>query len=97
MKRTISRRAVFAEIQQDTRGGEPHVFSLKYRKKDGTTGLKARLRKSTKNTPGTGRYRGNVKLNHVLLVEDLDNNNQPQNLLIDLLVEYNGQIIDHTV
>ncbi|MCX6216577.1 hypothetical protein [Spirosoma sp.] len=93
----ISRRAMFAEIHQDTRGeGKPHEFSLKYCRRDGTIGFKPRCRKSTKSAPGEGKYRGNVNLNHVLLVEDVTTK-QPFNLLIDLLLEYNSRPINHTV
>ncbi|GAB3790227.1 hypothetical protein GCM10028818_60050 [Spirosoma horti] len=88
---------MFAEIHQDTRGeGKPHEFSLKYTRKDGTIGFKPRCRKSAKNNPGEGKYRGNVNLNHVLLVEDLATN-QPSNILIDLILEYNGRKVNHTV
>lgn len=97
MKKTISRRAMFAEIHQDTRGeGKTHEFALKYCRKDATIGFKPQCRKSTKNNPGEGKYRGNVNLNHVLLVEDVTIN-QPFNVLIDLILEYNGRRVIHTV
>ena len=92
---------MFAEIHQDIRdGGQPHVFSLKYSKKDGTVGFKARVRKSSKNLPGPSGYRGNVSLNFVLLLENLDDHKpsgapQPFELLIDLITHYNGMRIIH--
>lgn len=92
---------MFAEIHQDTReDGKPHVFSIGYVKKDGTVGQKARVRKSSKNLPGQAGYRGNVNLNHVLLLENLDNNRraagrQPFEVLIDLITHYNGMRVNH--
>ncbi|GAB4047066.1 hypothetical protein [Spirosoma litoris] len=100
--KTITRRAMFAEIHQDTlEGGKSHIFSLKYTKKDSTVGYKARVRKCSKNLPGAQGYRGNINLNHVLLLENLDNNNpggapQPFEICIDLILEYNGQRVVHT-
>lgn len=88
---------MFAEIHQDTREqGKAHVFSIGYVKKDGTIGQKARVRKSSKRLPGEGGYRGNVNLNHVLLMENLDNQNQPFEVLIDLITHYNGMRVNHT-
>mgnify|MGYP000668063908 CR=1 FL=1 len=87
---------MFAEIHQDIReGGKPHEFSLKYSKKDATVGFKNRVRKSSKNLPGPSGYRGNVSLNFVLLLENLDDHNQPFELLIDLITHYNGMRIIH--
>ncbi|QMW04061.1 hypothetical protein [Spirosoma foliorum] len=95
--KTITRRAMFAEIHQDTlEGGKSHIFSLKYAKKDSTVGYKARVRKCSKNLPGAQGYRGNINLNHVLLLENLDNKNQPFEICIDLILEYNGQRVVHT-
>ncbi|OIN55437.1 hypothetical protein [Arsenicibacter rosenii] len=96
MEKTITRRAMFAEIHQDTREeGKSHVFSIRYIKKDGTTGEKMRVRKSTKRLPGESGYRGNVNQNHVLLMENLDNGNQPFEVLIDLITHYNGMRVIH--
>ena len=98
---TITRRAMFAEIHQDSLGGgQAHVFSLKYVKKDSTVGQKARVRKCSKNLPGERGYRGNINLNHVLLLENLDKNNpggapQPFELCIDLITHYNGLRVVH--
>ncbi|GAB4050395.1 hypothetical protein [Spirosoma litoris] len=99
---TITRRAMFAEIHQDTLGGgKAHVFSITYIKKDSTVGQKARVRKCSKNLPGERGYRGNINLNHVLLLENLDNQKpdgapQPFEILIDLITHYNGQRVVHT-
>jgi hypothetical protein len=81
---------MFAEIHQDVRqGGQAHVFSLKYVKKDKTVGYKARVRKCSKNLPGERGYRGNINLNHVLLLENLETGKQFE-LAIDLITHYNG-------
>ena len=94
---TITRRAMFAEIHQDTlEGGKSHVFSLKYVKKDATVGQKARVRKCSKNLPGERGYRGNINLNHVLLLENLEAKNQPFELCIDLITHFNGLRVVHT-
>lgn len=87
---------MFAEIHQDTGGGgQAHVFSLKYVKKDAKVGQKARVRKCSKNLPGEQGYRGNINLNHVILLENLDKNNQPFELCIDLITHYNGMRVVH--
>lgn len=86
---------MFAEIHQDTLGdGKTHIFALKYVKKDSTVGQKARVRKCSKNLPGKQGYRGNINLNHVLLLENVDNN-QPFEICIDLILEFNGQRVVH--
>ncbi len=88
---------MFAEIHQDTRGsGQVHTFGLKYVKKDSTVGQKARVRKCSKNLPGERGYRGNINLNHVLLLENLENNNKPFEICIDLITHYNGLRVVHT-
>ena len=101
VKRTIKRRVMFAEIHQDTRGDEVHKFSIKYRKVDGEIGYKANVSKSIRNLPGKGKYNGNVKINHVLLLYDYDTElgaaPRTFEILIDLMIEYNGLLIDHTV
>ncbi len=96
MKHIIKRRAVFAEIHQDTRGAGVHIFSIKYRKKDGSCGYKARVSKSWKQLAGAKKFRQNININHVLLLHDHEAN-RPFEILIDLMVEYNGMLIDHTV
>lgn len=96
MNKTISRRAMFAEIHQDTReGGKLHEFSLKYCRKDGTVGSKDRVTKSSKHAPGIAKFRQNVNLNHILLLQDLDTGRVFE-LHIDLLLEYNDRRINHT-
>lgn len=96
VKRVIKRRAVFAEIHQDTRGDSVHQFSVKYRKTDYTTGFKANVSKNFRSVSGQGKYRGNVNTNHVLLLID-NETNRTFEIIIDLMVEYNGLLIDHTV
>lgn len=86
---------MFADIHQDTRGAGQHIFSIKYRRKDGTIGYKARVSKSFKVQPGTKKFKQNVNVNHILLIYDHDAG-QTREVLIDLLVEYNGMLIDHT-
>lgn len=95
MKTIMKRRAVFAEIHQDTRGTQQHIFSVKYRKKDGTIGFKPRCSKSFKKIPGAAGFKQNVSINHVLLLHDHDKNATFE-ILIDLFKEYNGYLIDHT-
>ncbi len=93
---------MFAEIHQDTLGGgKAHVFSIGYVKKDATVGHKVRVRKCSKNLPGAKGYRGNINLNHVLLLENLEKNApggapQPFEICIDLITHYNGQRVVHT-
>ena len=96
MKTTIKRRAVFADIHQDTRGDKVHVFSVKYRKLDGTIGYKQRVSKTIKSMPGEAKFRGNISANHELLLHNHDTD-RPFRIKIDLMVEYNGMIIDHTI
>ena len=85
---------MFAEIHQDTRGGQPHEFSIKYVRKDGTVGYKERVSKTTSRLNGQRGYRGNVNNNVVLLLQNCETN-QPFELLIDLLLEYEGLRIIH--
>jgi hypothetical protein len=92
----IKKRAVFAEIHQDTRGSKQHIFSIEYRKKDGTIGYKSRVSKSFKNLPRESKFRQNVNHNHILLLFNHDNNSEFE-ILIDLLIRYNDMLIDHTV
>lgn len=96
-KKVIKRRTVFNEIHQDTVGGKPHTFSIQYRKKKtGELGFKAKVSKSLQRLPGASGFRQNVSLNHILLLHDHETNS-PFEVLIDLLIEYNGMIIDHTI
>ena len=85
---------MFAEIHQDTRGEQPHEFSIKYVRKDGTVGFKERVSKTTARLNGQRGYRGNVNTNHVLLLMNLETK-QPFELVIDLLLEYEGLRIIH--
>jgi len=95
MSKTINKRAMFAEIHQDTReGGRSHEFSLLYAKEDGTLGFRARCRKSSKSSPGESKYRGNVSLNHILIIEDIVTG-EFRNIAIDNIIEYNGRRVNH--
>lgn len=96
-QKTINRRAMFAEIHQDTREeGRPHEFSLHYVRKDGTLGEKARAAKSRTHTRPAGErgYRGSVNANHVLLLMNLETG-KPFEVLIDLITHYNGKRVVH--
>ncbi len=95
MKQKIKRRAVFADIHQDTRGDKIHVFSIKYRKMDGSIGYKARCSKSVQTFPHEAKFRGNLNANHELLLYNHENS-QHFRVKIDLIIEYNGMVIDHT-
>ena len=91
----IQKRVMFAQIHQEVRhGGHAHVFSIRYFKKDGTPGQKDRVTKSGKLPSGEGKYRGNVKYNHVLLLQDLDTDRHFE-VCIDLITHYNNYRIVH--
>lgn len=85
---------MFADIHQDTRDGQPHIFAIKYWKKDGTTGYKPRVSKSLRNLPGQAKFRQNVKQNNILLLHNHETN-MPFEILIDLIVQYNHTLVDH--
>ncbi len=89
-----------ALLRQDDALGQPTIHSIRYRKKDGTAGYKARVSKSSRHLPGTGKYRGNLNTNHVFLFtnhdEPEDSNRRNFEVLIDLLTEIDGMTIDHT-
>jgi len=93
-EKRINRRAVFADIHQDIRNGEPHVFSVGYCKKDGTLGHKARVTKSQSRQAGERGYRGNVSLNFVLLLYNVETGTHFE-ISIDRLMYYNGRRINH--
>ncbi len=93
---TIKKRAMFADIHQDTRGSTVHSFAIKYRKKDGTVGFKANVSKSLSHLPHEKKYKQNVSINHVLLLHD-NEAKRPFEILIDLMIEYNYMLIDHTI
>ncbi len=86
-----------ASLRADDAQGQASVHSIRYRKVDGSLGYKPRVCKSFKTLPGTGKYRGNVSLNHEFLFLNLDAPDRPPfRILIDLLVEVDGAVIDHT-
>ena len=80
---------MFAEIQQDTRGISLHEFSLSYVKKNGELG-----HKSVQRINGERGYRGNVSLNHVLLLTNVETG-KPFEVLVDLITHYNGRRVMH--
>lgn len=94
-KQIIKRKNAMALLRSDDDLGRPTIHSIKYRKVDGSAGYKKRVSKNMNHLPGTGKYRGNVKLNHVFLFYNHDTK-ETFNVLIDLLVEIDGMIIDHT-
>lgn len=94
-KQIIKRKNAMALLRQDDAEGKPTIHRIKYRKTDGTIGRKMRVGKSFRSLPGDGKYRGNIKLNHVFLFYDYDTK-ETFNVLIDLMVEVDGMIIDHT-
>lgn len=88
-----------ASLRADDARGEPSIHSVKYRRKDGTSGYKPRVSKSFRHLPGAGKYRGQVSLNHEFLFrnhDEPDPNRQHFRLLIDLITEIDGATIDHT-
>lgn len=98
-KQIIKRKVAMAIIQSDDATGNPSVHSIKYKKLDGTTGFKRRVTKSFRHLPGAGKFRGNMNTNHEFLFRNLDASSpEDQNfrIKIDLLVEVDGMIIDHT-
>jgi hypothetical protein len=94
-KQIIKRKNAMALLRQDDAEGKPTIHRIKYRKLDGSIGRKMRVAKSFRHLPGDGKYRGHVKLNHVFLFYDHDTK-ETFNVLIDLLIEVDGLIIDHT-
>jgi len=90
----IQKRVMFAQIHQDMRGQKAHVLSIRYFKKDGTPGQKERVTKTAKLPSGEGKYRGNVKYNHVLLLQDLETGGFFE-VCIDLITHYNNYRIIH--
>ena len=61
-----------ASLRADDAQGQASVHSIRYRKVDGSLGYKPRVCKSFKTLPGTGKYRGNVSLNHEFLFRNPD-------------------------
>ena len=89
-----------AALRADDANGMPSVHSIKYRRMDGTIGYKRRVSKSFQHLPGAGRFRGNMNTNNEFLFknheEPDDSAHQHFRIKIDLLVELDGHIIDHT-
>lgn len=95
----IPKAAALAEIDQYERDGQPHIFSLAYRKVDGSRGEKQRCRKGgagggVATGGGGGRFGYKIKEKGVLQLLDC-NNNRPFAVKIDLLISYNGVRIQH--
>lgn len=88
-----------ASIRSDDAAGKPSVHAIKYRKVDGGIGYKKRVTKSFQHLPGAGKFRGNMNTNHEFLFRNLDEpdpDSQHFRIKIDLLIEVDGMIIDHT-
>ncbi|GAB2798644.1 hypothetical protein GCM10027275_50290 [Rhabdobacter roseus] len=99
MSTLIKRKVAMAALRADDAQGQPSIHSIRYRKKDGTLGYKAHVSKSFRHLPGASKYRGQVSLNHEFLFRNHDESDPAQQhfrILIDLLVEVDGHIIDHT-
>lgn len=97
-KQTIKRKVVMALLRSDDAQGSPTIHSIKYRKKDYQIGVKKRVAKSFALLPGASKYKGNQKLNHEFLFlnkDEPDPDKQIFRILIDLLVEVDGMVIDH--
>lgn len=96
----IKRKVAMAALRADDAQGQPSIHSVKYRRKDGTIGYKPRVSKSFRHLPGSGKFRGNVSLNHEFLFRNHDepegSQRQHFRLLIDLIQEIDGATIDHT-
>lgn len=88
-----------ATLRADDDNGNPSVHSIKYRKMDGTIGYKKRVSKSFRHLPGASKFRGNMNSGHEFLFVNNDEPDQEKKhfrLKIDLLIEVDGNIIDHT-
>lgn len=89
-----------AALRADDANGMPSIHTIKYRKMDGTIGYKRRVSKSFQYLPGASKFRGNMNGNNEFLFknhdEPDDSPNQHFRIKIDLLVEVDGHIIDHT-
>lgn len=87
-------------IRADDGQGRPSIHSIKYRKMDGTIGYKKRVSKSFRQLPGDSKFRGSLNGNHEFLFENHDqpetSTNRHFRIKVDLLIEVDGHIIDHT-
>lgn len=98
-RQLIKRKVAMASLRADDAAGNPSIHSIKYRKLDGTIGFKKRVTKSFSHLPGASKYRGNMNSNHEFLFTNKDERNpdkQHFRIKIDLLVEMDGIVIDHT-
>jgi hypothetical protein len=98
-KQTIKRKVAMAALRADDAQGKPTIHSIKYRKMDGTIGFKKHVTKSFRHLPGASAFRGNLNTNHEFLFinkDEPDPENQHFRIKIDLLVEIDGLVIDHT-
>ncbi|CAG4992266.1 hypothetical protein DYBT9275_00927 [Dyadobacter sp. CECT 9275] len=96
VKQVIKRKVAMAWLRSDDAQGNPSVHSVKYRRLDGSIGYKKRVSKSFKNLPGESGFRGNLNTNNEFLLVNHEKANQPFRIKIDLLIEVDGHIIDHT-
>lgn len=88
-----------AALRADDAAGNPSVHSIKYRKMDGTIGYKRHVSKSFRHLPGASKFRGNLNNGHEFLLvnnDETDPEKKHFRLKIDLIVELDGNIIDHT-
>ena len=98
-KQVIKRKVAIATLRADDAHGNPSIHSIKYRKKDGSIGYKKRVTKGFRHLPGSGKFRGNINQNHefqFINKDEPDPLKQHFRIKIDLLVEMDGLVIDHT-
>lgn len=99
VKQVVKRKVVMSSLRADDAQGNPSIHSIKYRRMDGTIGIKKRVSKSFRSLPGPSGFRGNMNANNEFLFV---NNDEPDperkhfRIKIDLLIEVDGNIIDHT-
>ena len=88
-----------AWLRADDSRGEPSIHSVKYRKLDHTIGYKDRVSKSFRHLPGASKFKGDLKEAHEFLFVNHDEPSDSKKhfrIKIDLLIEVDGHIIDHT-
>lgn len=88
-----------ANLREDDAQSQPTIHSIKYRSMDCIVGFKKRVSKSFRSLPGASGFRGNMNTNHEFLFvnhDEPDSEKKHFRLKIDLLIELDGNIIDHT-
>lgn len=99
VKQVIKRKVAMASLRADDAFGNPSIHSIKYRRMDGVARFKRHVSKSFRHLPGASKYRGNMNAAHEFLFVDHDEPDPEKKhfrIKIDLLVEVDGNIIDHT-